>query len=272
MASNRPASHHSGPRTPNSPERGRRALRTLSRQEPGSRTRRLADMCFGQEFDQDSLSSGQEAVYWFLIFLYGLLTLCLVGPICFAVYRALRGEATTIGECLAKGLERLGDVILAGLLLSLLFCGYSLLAAFASGFVSGLLGSEVLGYLVGFGSFFVGAGIFLNLCLVIPVCVFERTGPVESFRRLAELARGNLGRIFVAPLLFGGIWVIASIVCFTPLEMVDGRGAYLLGNILMYAFTSPTDALALVCLPVIYFHLRAIKENHSIVYEADVFY
>jgi hypothetical protein len=230
----------------------------------------LGQMFLGQELGQDGFSGAPSTAGWLIAFLSGLLNICLEGAICFAVYRALRDEATTIGECLAKGLERLGGIILVGVLLSLLFGGFAMLASLV--ITVGTLVSKILGLLLTLGAVFVGVVIALELCLVIPVCVVERTGPKESFRRSAELVRGNLARIFAVLLLFGAIWVALAALSLVPLEMVEGPGA---GHLLVYILTSAVErtafVLAFVSLPVIYCHLRTVKENHSVIDEADVF-
>jgi hypothetical protein len=230
----------------------------------------LTQLLFAKESVQDPLSVNTSVGYWIFMFLNFLLFICLMGAVCFAAYRALRGEVPTFGECLARGFKRMPDVFLAAVLLALLFGFYISMALQVTIFCFMVL--KVLGVLLGLAFVFLGAFLALKWYLAVPVCVIEKTGARESFKRAAELVRGNMVRLFVVLLLFGAIWAIIVLVCLVPMAMVGGRGPGYAAALIMTSVVSNTASVLIwVSLPVIYLHLRTVKENYSIVNEADVF-
>jgi hypothetical protein len=197
-----------------------------------------------------------------------LLNMCLQGAICFCVYRTLRGEEAAFGECIAKGLGRLGTILLTALLIGFGIVGYLML----SGVVIALLFnvSRFSAVLAIMALVFLFLFVFLRVGLALPVCVIERAGALASIRRSSELTRGNLLRIFAVILLLSMICGVIVLLFTVPLVLASGSN-FLLITLFSWIIRALPFVLGFVSLPVMYCQLRAIKENYSIVDEADVF-
>lgn len=165
-----------------------------------------------------------------------------VGALSFGVFRGLRGGRVGIGALVAEGVRRFFP--LAGVLL--LF-GLAMIPATILFLVpAAMLGSA--------------------WAAAFPACIVERTGPVESLARSAELTRGSRMQVFVAYLgvmavVTAGsmaIQVIATVAATAALpDAAEPIGTVVLsqlGNVVL-------GPLHLVLPAVVYHDLRAAREG-----------
>lgn len=168
------------------------------------------------------------------------------GAVAYTVFRTRRGEYTSLGESLSRGMARVFPLIGAGLLTGILTAiGFVLLI------VPGLI-------------------VFCSLILSTSVCVVERLGPIDSMKRSAELTKGHRWKIF-------GLYML----CFLLFFVVIFLGSFL--GVLL-AFGSKTVAILLVALlflcvlsfgsvlvAVVYYDLRAVKDGVTVDSLANAF-
>lgn len=207
-----------------------------------------------------------------MVFLSGVFNLALQGAICFTVYKILRGESVDFFDSLARGLKRFPTMLVIILLLGLVVIGFF---AAAGGVFMAVVAIDniLLTVLAVVGMLFAGVVLALSLSMTMPVCVVERAGPVESLKRSRELTKGNLARIFVVTLVFsmlaGAINTVGT-VGFLVAGTQSGVVSTLMNLIITVIMDIPL-ALCVVCLPVMYYQLRSVKENFNIFEAADVF-
>jgi len=110
--------------------------------------------------------------------------------------------------------------------------------------------------------------LFLKLCLIIPICVAERLGPIETIRRAAELTKDFLWKIVCIYLVVGTIGVVFIWgIHFALMFFMDEFNTIIFG----YFFRSIPMAFINIATAVIYFELRSAKEGISIENLAHVF-
>lgn len=181
-------------------------------------------------------------------FLGLFLGLVLQGMIAYAVFLALIGEDSSLGEVLERGLTRFVPLLLVALFTGVLY---------------------FLGFMV-----LIIPGIILMCILAVTAqaCVVEQLGAIESMNRSAELTKGYRWHIF-------GLYVIVG-VCFLVIVVLVGviigltissefgtfetAAAGFFASMIFIAFN------AVMC-GIIYYDLRAIKEGVTIDALADIF-
>lgn len=164
------------------------------------------------------------------------------GAIGFAVFRGLRGGRIGLGAMVGEGFRRFFP--LAGVMLL-----FGLATTFAT-------------LLLVFPAIMLGCA----WAAAVPSCVVERTGPVESLRRSAELTRGVRMQVFLAYLaVFAVMWaasaavqVVAMVVAIATLpDALEPAGTMVASQLANVLF----GALPLVVPAVIYHDLRAAREG-----------
>ena len=192
-----------------------------------------------------------------------LLRTLMQGAIAYCVFRALKGESTSIGESLKRGSEHIGTLFLVGLLE-----GLAILS------VAGLL--IILSItLIGKLSFLlpvVPVSILVCMWFVsYPACVVERLGAMNSLKRSAGLTKGHRWKIFGLLLLM----LVALIIPLLLLSvLVPGAGddkPTLVSSVTALLIYAPLTAFYSVVMAVTYYSLREAKEGVSIDQLANVF-
>ncbi len=111
-----------------------------------------------------------------------LVSTLILGPLgsaalVFGVFRSLRGQSVTVGECFRVGFSRLLPVLFASILIGLAVIGGVLLCL-----IPGIV---------------VACGLFIS----IPALVVEELSPIEAMRRSWELTQGSKVPVFLISLL-----------------------------------------------------------------------
>lgn len=106
------------------------------------------------------------------------------------------------------------------------------------------------------------------LFVVIPACVVEALGPLQSLRRSRELTRGQRWRIFAIYLVPAAAIAICNLLLQRVGIRVFGFGSYVVGSFLLAAIGGGYQAIANI---VTYHELRAAKEGLDIEQLAAVF-
>jgi len=110
--------------------------------------------------------------------------------------------------------------------------------------------------------------LILRCCVIIPVFVAERLGPIRAIKRAAELTKGCLLKITCLYLLFGIVVTIFNRgVAFTLMFFMDELDTFVLGAFLR----GIPQTLFYIMTAVIYFELRSVKEGVRVDGLADVF-
>jgi hypothetical protein len=109
-----------------------------------------------------------------------------------------------------------------------------------------------------------GAIVITALFVVVPICVVEGLGPVDSMRRSAKLTKGYRGRIFG---LWFAILAAESIVQIALDQVTEPFGSFALILAPQVAWDVVIGAFAVILTAVTYRGLRVVKEG----VEADQF-
>lgn len=192
----------------------------------------------------ESLYPGSPSVNFAMRVLAMMLSLIFTGAIVYAAFRTLRGEPVSIGESISRGMARFAPLF-----------GASLLAS--------------LGILVG-SLLLIVPGLIL-MCVwsvIIPVCVVERLGVMDSMRRSAVLTRGYRWPIF-ALLLISIVFSVLVVWLVTFCAALFGN--LLVLGIVMAVATAIPGAFQSVLTALIYYELRGVKEGVSLDNLANVF-
>lgn len=186
-----------------------------------------------------------EAAWLSAIALEYICALMIQGAIAYGVYHALKKTQISFPHALARGLNRSVALLVASML-------------------------SLLGIILGM-MFFIVPG-FILLCaweIVIPACVAEKLGPLQSLRRSAALTKGCRMRIF-------GI-LLTTQIAFSVLGKIGTAFLIALsehavaGLVLANVFAIVPDAYTAIISAVIYYDLRVIKEGADIDDLARVF-
>lgn len=168
----------------------------------------------------------------------GVLSLALSGAIAYAVFQELSGRHAGLGESVSRGLVRFLPLFLASLLAAL-----------------GTMAGMVL---------LLVPGLILSCMwsVIVPVCVVERLGPIETLSRSAELTKG-----YRWPIL--GLTVIVAVLGLALASSIEALFGALGGD----TATSSIVGILVSILPatfqnvmlaIAYYELRAIKEGLTI--------
>jgi Family of unknown function (DUF6159) len=161
-----------------------------------------------------SSSSGFTPVAWVLTFLaYVVLAFIVIffnSALVFAADKRLRGEEVTVGEALQSSMERI-HVLLPWAVVSATVS----IVLRAVEQRAGIVGRIIVGLL--------GVAWTLVTFLVLPVLVFEKTGPIEAVKRSGHLFKKTWGENVVTN---GGIGLVGlvAIIAGAPLLLLIAAG------------------------------------------------
>jgi uncharacterized membrane protein len=146
-----------------------------------------------------------------------------------------------------------------------------------------VLTAIVQGLLVGLGFMAcIIPGVLLSLVyyVAIPSCVAERTGPIQSLYRSAELTRGVRGSIFLISLvvgiigmMVGGVVVLGAMPSLFSMDDPDtAMQSVLITQRILEWIISPIQTLLISVPPaVVYVHLRGMRDGVDAHKIAEVF-
>ena len=177
-----------------------------------------------------------------------ILALTVQGAMAYAVYRSLCGDTASLGESVQRGMARFIPLFLAALL---------------SGLGIGI-GSMLL----------LIPGIILTCmwAVVIPACVVEGLGPVQSLSRSAELTKGYRMTIFgLALVYYLLVFGINYLLVVVVEDMTVTAATPLIINLVNGFLLLVPETIYLVMLVVIYYMLRVAKEGVGVDKLANVF-
>lgn len=182
------------------------------------------------------------------------------GAAAFAVYRNLTGRGASFGESLLQGASRIFATIGTSLLINLvmfLLCTLALM----------LLGSRIFGLIV---VLFIVLNIVTRWAVAVPVCVVEHIGPFKSVTRSSELTEGNRFKVLAILIVLSIpekiVSKISAAVIVSSMFQTSSFSSYC-----TLLVTVPLTAYQIVANAVIYYELRASKENIDIESLANVF-
>jgi hypothetical protein len=164
--------------------------------------------------------------------------------IVFATFQALRGRPVRGGESVARGLQRLGPVLLT---------------------------SIITGIIVAIGTFLlVIPGIIASviMCVAIPACIVERLGPIGSIERSSYLSRGYRWPIFGAFFAIGIAEIIAGLLI---TALTKESGSVWLSPAVTMVWNTLVTAYQTVLVAIIYHDLRVVKDGIDLEHIAAVF-
>jgi len=164
--------------------------------------------------------------------------------IIFAAFQTLRGRRAGIGESIGRGLRRLGAVVLASIVVSILI----------------VLGAILL---------LVPGLIVLTIFFVtIPACVVEQLGATTAMARSSELTRNHRWRVFGAAAVVFIIFFIVDSIVSAVLRHPATLWSYVL---VAFCVNSVYSAYNAVLAAIVYHDLRVIKDGIDIDQLAAVF-
>lgn len=173
------------------------------------------------------------AVVWLLAIAGGAL---MSGALSYAVLNLQQGGAVSVGETLKRSLRMLPKLFLMDLMYMVVIgVGYVLLV------VPGIIFS-------------------LMYALVIPIAVAEGLGPIESFKRSAELTKGYKGLIFLTFFLWGIGVVVLSLIINGSFSYGGNQNAFVVvvAQALVSGILNSTTAALIV-----YIYLGLLSERRS---------
>jgi hypothetical protein len=220
-----------------------------------------------------------------LIALTILLQLVLTGLLTVVIGRGVLGQKVTMGEAWRLALPRLGAILGATVLSTLiLLAPWVVITALVVLFVVVHVTAAAIavGILGGIASFCLDIWFLIMFAMFVPAVVLERQGPVGGLRRSWRLVRRSFWRVFGILLLAGIIVAVAGGVLSLPFSIVGalvgggsagGSGGVLgaiaarsvaatiisaVGSVVAGAITRPISAGVAVLL---YLDLRMRKEG-----------
>ncbi|MDR1656498.1 MAG: hypothetical protein LBT47_02930 [Deltaproteobacteria bacterium] len=221
---------------------------------------------FGIE-NVDSVTVSRLApMFVVIVILSGLLNLCLQGAVAVCVYRVLRDEESYFFECIKTGLARIVTLILISFLFLVISMGFCV----GAGFITITVIHTRVAWLMLIAAgllIIVGIRLFLSIMFSIPVCMVERLGALESIRRSVNLIKSNYFACFVVILVIAILNIVVILISSVVSNFTDSIVFVIISSLLV---TIPSG-LATVAIPVLYYQLRAAKENFLVEDEADIF-
>jgi len=193
------------------------------------------------------------------------------GATSFGVYEVLQGNAAWFGKSLSHMVRILPTIL--GVFLTVIFVRMII--------ELGLSGRAVLGMaeitsdealILAAAIMVIAIWLLCRWCAIVPVCVVERLGPIETLRRAAELTKGCFWKIACLYLLAGIISAVFNGGVGFALRLLPGASANELNIIFFEHFTAgiPTT-FGNIMVVVIYYELRKAREGVSIDSLASVF-
>jgi hypothetical protein len=164
--------------------------------------------------------------------------------IVFATFQALRARPVRAGESIARGLQRLGPVLLTSIVTGIIVAVGTFLLI-----IPGLIASVIM-------------------CVAIPACVVERLNPIESIERSSYLSRGQRWPIFGAFFAIGILSIIASAII---TALTKESGSVWLAPAISLVWNTLVTAYQTVLVAIIYHDLRVVKDGIDLEHIAAVF-
>ena len=181
---------------------------------------------------------------WIPIVLSVLLSALCQAMVVYGTFQALRGRRVSPTESIARGLQRLGPVVIAS-------------------FVVGLL------TIVGFILLIVPGFIAITmLSVTLPACVVERLGPIESISRSSGLTEGYRWPIFGALIVVSLVGVVIGATLGAMLHAPEFTQVLAGVQLVVGGVTTSFNA---VLAAIIYHDLRVVKEGIDLEGIASVF-
>lgn len=176
--------------------------------------------------------------------LMGLLGLVATGAITYGVFKQLRGQKVTLGECVEIGVRRILPVV-------------------AVSFLGGLLVG------VGFLLLIVpGVILLVRLFVCVPAVVVENPGILNAIRRSSELTKGHTWRVFGLIVVIYLVSIGISALLNVAMLEFQTTITFVMLSWILGVFTTAVLATASA---LVYYHLRVIKENFDVDEIADIF-
>jgi hypothetical protein len=164
--------------------------------------------------------------------------------IVFATFQALRTRPVRAGESIARGLQRLGPVLLTSIVTGIIVAIGTILLV-----IPGIIAAVIM-------------------CVAIPACVVERLGPIGSIERSSYLSRGYRWPIFGAFFALG----IAGIVAGSLITaLTKESGSVWLSPAISMVWNTLVTAYQTVLVAIIYHDLRVVKDGIDLEHIAAVF-
>ena len=187
------------------------------------------------------------ASYFIGLLLSMVITYASMGAVVYGTVAHLRGQPSSLGICITRGLSVVITVVLVGIVVTLLL-------------TLGMIALVIPGLMV-----------LAITAVAVPAAVVERPGIWGSVKRSAELTKGNRWRVFGLLMIFYlGITAIGWGLTFAGLPLMAPDGTAL-AMILLYLWGGVTTALFGVFGAVLYHDLRIAKEGVNTEQIAAVF-
>ncbi|MCU1233606.1 MAG: hypothetical protein JWP63_1573 [Candidatus Solibacter sp.] len=162
----------------------------------------------------------------------------------FAAFQDLRGRPVSAAESFRQGVGRLFPVILSSVLTGLVI-GVGFLLCIVPGLIA-----------------------IAAFAVVLPACVVERLGPIESMHRSADLTTGHRWPIMGA----AAAWlVIIFVVTLTIQAAMPGGAASLPKQLATWVWQVLSGSYTAVYAAILYHDLRAVRDGIGIDEIASVF-
>jgi hypothetical protein len=161
----------------------------------------------------------------------------------FAAFQDLRGRPVNAGESLSQGVARVVPVLVASLLTGLLV-GLGCLLCLVPGLIA-----------------------MTAMAVVVPACVVERLGPIESMSRSADLTTGHRWPILAVAVA----WAVVVIVISLTIQAAMPITAALPRQLATWIWQVISGSFTAVYAAILYHDLRAVREGIGIDEIASVF-
>jgi hypothetical protein len=161
----------------------------------------------------------------------------------YAAFQDLRGRPVSASESFQQGIQRVFPAIIASVLSSMLI-GIGLLLCLIPGIIAAAA-----------------------MAVVLPACVVERMGPIESMSRSSDLTTGHRWPIVLVAIAWGVIAIVIALAIQAALPLESQLPAKLISWVWSVLATSYTSVYA----AILYHDLRAVREGIGIHEIASVF-
>lgn len=210
--------------------------------------------------------SGLDPAALMMAALGGLISLAIHATVTDAVFQELLGEEGDIVQSLARALVVSPVLIAVGFFLVVVLSMAGAMIGLAAVLITGVIHFS-------FGLAFVAGGLFglaalmVQWWVVIPAIVVEGAGPIECFRRSAQLVAGSRWKVFALVLIVYLPEIAVNILLLLATQALGPIVVATINIILSGLFITFNSVMTVM----IYGHLRAIKEGSSTASLADIF-
>jgi hypothetical protein len=161
----------------------------------------------------------------------------------YAAFQDLRGRQLNAGESLREGLKRVFPVIIASLLTALVV-GVGVVLCIIPGLIA-----------------------LTAMAVVVPACVVEQLGPIDSMSRSADLTTGHRWPI----LAVGVAWVVITLVVGGSIGVAMRGAPGLPSQLAEWVWEVLSGSYTSVYAAILYHDLRAVREGIGIDEIASLF-